>query len=237
MEIETALKILYPSNIKIYNVFHVQLINNELYFAGYKSYYYKPRESDNEDLYKYSLEIESEEIIPEINRFLKLFHDWQPMDYIKRALDYYLSSFDVNFDEMKFLALCISLETVVDTSEQLTYRFKRNLAILCGGSEITECRTLFKNINKLYTIRSQIVHSGPPIPDQNFLIYFNFAQLLCSRMILEMLLHSIPTINKLNELLTESGFGQAHLLSVNYQSCLVNNSNWMPYLTSVLARP
>lgn len=67
--------------------------------------------------------------------------------------------------------------------------------------------------------------------------YFEYAQILASRMIIEMMSHNIPTIEGLNQVITETGFGNRGELSDEYQPRQVNIVNWMRVSAFHLGKP
>src|SRR5690606_15947346 len=168
------------------------------------------------------------EHIQETNSFLAFYKEnYKKRDYIRNAIRYYLDSFSVNSIEMSFICLCICLETIVPGNEQLAYRFRRNLAVLCAES-YERGKKIYKNANLLYNYRSRLVHSGMNSKDfDKFELFFEYAQILASRMIIEMLIHDVPTIKDLDEKLTEFGFGHGNAISERYTKFQGNISTWL----------
>ncbi len=163
----------------------------------------------------------------EANNFLRLFKaNISKLPYVQNALRYYISSFKINHPEMSFVCLCICLETIVPSPEQLSYRFKRNLAVLCGDN-ISHGKNIYSNANKLYSLRSNLVHSGMNSKDyKKFSKYLEYTQILSSRMIIEMLLHNVPSIRDLDSKINELGIGQGKSISSNYTKFKGNIIQW-----------
>src|SRR5690606_34645467 len=78
-------------------------------------------------------------------------------NFITLAIESYLTSYSASHFHFQYLTLCMALESVVDGSQELTYRLKRSIGLLCGD-KIDSCKRIYNNINKLYKVRSKIIH-------------------------------------------------------------------------------
>lgn len=221
-----AIKIIHPSELYILNILGAYFSKeNGIFFSGWSVYdIHHWRKYKNPTNYYFVYPVE---FFQETNAFLAFYKEnYQKRSYIQNAIRYYLDSYHVNSVEMSFICLCICLETIVPGKEQLTYRFKRNLAVLCSESYDKGIK-IFKNASLLYNYRSKLVHSGMNRNDfKKFELFFEYAQILASRMIIEMLLHDIPSIDELDKKLTELGFGQGHKISETYKEFKGNISVW-----------
>jgi len=110
---------------------------------------------------KYSLTEKEVHEFQEFNRRVKIPFS-EP--YLRMAFEsfeqsYFTSDLYGNHN-LVFLSLMISLETLLNPGPQeLRYRISRNAAVLLGeGKE--RCKELFKDLGRLYDIRSEIVHNG-----------------------------------------------------------------------------
>lgn len=222
-----AIKVIHPSELYIQNVLGAQYFEGKgIYFSAWTTYdhyhWHKYNEPENH-YFDYPVEH-----LKETNEFLAFYkQNLRKRDYIRNAIRYYLDSFNVNSVEMSFICLCICLETIVPGREQLSYRFKRNLAVLCAETQDTG-KKIYKNANLLYGYRSKLVHSAMNSKDfDTFELFFEYAQILASRMIIEMLLHDIPSIEELDRKLTEFGFGQGNTISKGYKKFQGNVSTWL----------
>jgi len=220
-----AIKVIHPSELYIQNILGAQYFEGKgIYFSGWSTYnhWHKYKEPENH----YFLYPEGH--IQETNHFLAFYKEnSRKRGYIQNAIRYYLDSFSVNSVEMSFICLCICLETIVPGTEQLSYRFRRNLAVLCAET-YERGRKIYKNANLLYNYRSKLVHSGMNSKDfDKFELFFEYAQILASRMIIEMLLHDIPRIEDLDKKLTEFGFGQGNGISEGYKKFQGNITTWL----------
>ncbi|NLR95088.1 HEPN domain-containing protein [Flammeovirga agarivorans] len=221
-----AIRVIHPSVIHIQNTLGAQYFEDKgIYFASWSTF-------DNYHWYKYEEPQEQYFIYPEenlkqTNEFLVYYKDnYKKRDYIQNAIKYYSESFRVNSREMSFICLCICLETIVPGKEQLSYRFRRNLSVLCSDSN-ERGKKIYKKANQLYGYRSKLVHSGMSSKDfKKFDLFFEYAQILASRMIIEMLLHDLPKIDDLDKRMTELGFGQKEEISENYTEFKGNISTW-----------
>jgi len=221
-----ALRIAHPSELYIHNLFGAQYFEGEgIFFSSWSSYtshLWNKYEEPEKHYLSYS-----KEYLGETNSFLAFFKkNFNKRDYIKNAISYYSDSFRVNSPEMAFVCLCICLETIVPGKEQLSFRFRRNLAVLCSESAVKGKR-IYEKAKQLYGYRSKLVHSGMSSKDfKRFDLFFEYAQILASRMIIEMLLHDIPKIEDLDERITELGFGQGNRISENYKEFKGNILTW-----------
>lgn len=222
-----AIKIIHPSELYIQNIINAQYFPEKgIYFSGWSTfnhhYWQKYKEPRNHYF------IYPEEYIEETNKFLAFYKgSHKKRNYIRNAIRYYLDSFNVNSVEMSFICLCICLETIVPGKEQLSYRFRRNLAVLCADS-YDSGEKIYTNAKLLYEYRSKLVHSGMTKKDFNkFELFFEYAQIIASRMIIEMLLHDLPSIEELDKKLTEFGFGQGSTITKGYKKFQGNNTTWL----------
>lgn len=152
------------------------------------------------------------------NNFLKTyFHSSYNLKYLKYILSVYANSYREYNPIYQFISLMICLEVIVEGTEQLSYRVKRNTAILCGNS-VKSCTRIYENVNQLYKLRSAIVH-GVEIKAsfKNFKEYHQYLKKLVARLIRELIAHNIPTVSELNDKLTELGYGQNALISKSYK--------------------
>lgn len=211
-----ALRLAHPSELAITKVFHSQIDEGKIYVDSYSSYYHN-RIGNYRDLYKFYYAY-PEEYISGTNDFLKVYFERiNGLLYVKNALKYYNGAFRLNDQEMAFVSLCICLESIVPTPEQLSFRFRRNLAVLCGESDFSS-KVINENAKLLYNYRSKLVHFGMKEKDyKKFDDYFEYALLITSRMLIEMILHNIPDIEILDNKLNEIGFGDRSKLSQNYK--------------------
>lgn len=226
-ELIGAIKIIHPSELYLQSILNAQYFEGEgIYFSGwstYNHYHWHKYKVPTDHYFTYP-----KEPMQETNNFLAFYKEnYKKRDYILNAIRYYLDSFNVNSVEMSFICLCICLETIVPGNEQLSYRFRRNLAVLCSESS-EKGKKIYKNATLLYNYRSKLVHSGMNSKDfDKFELFFEYAQILASRMIVEMLLHDIPKIQDLDKKLTELGFGQGSEISEGYKSFQGNISTWI----------
>ncbi|MEX0981341.1 MAG: hypothetical protein WD577_05455 [Bacteroidales bacterium] len=222
-----AIKVIHPSELYILNILDAQYFEGKgIYFSGWSTYnhYHWHKYKEPRDHYF----IDPKNHIQETNDFLAFYKEsYKTRDYIRNAISYYLNSFNVNSVEMSFICLCICLETIVPGTDQLSYRFRRNLAVLCAET-YERGKKIYKNAKLLYNYRSKLVHSGMNSNDfTKFELFFEYAQILASRMIIEMLLHNIPSIEELDKKLTEFGFGQGNAITEGYKKFQGNISTWL----------
>ncbi len=221
-----AIRLAHPSEVYIYNIFDANYVKDiGISFSSWSTY-------DSFNWYKYSKPEDHYfncigEELEETNKFLALFKKRNPSrNYINNAIRYYSDSFNVNSPEMSFVCLCICLEAIVPGKEQLSFRFRRNLAVLCGESDVNS-QHIYERAKNLYNYRSKLVHSGMSSKDfKQFDSFFKYAQFLASRMIIEMLLHDIPAIEELDKRVTGLGFGDGNLISAEYKALKPSIISW-----------
>jgi len=221
-----AIRVIHPSEIYIRDILYAEYFEGQgVFFEGWTTYsmysFYK-YEKPEEHYFIYP-----EENLKETNEFLAYYKEnYNKRDYIRNAISYYSNSFRVNSSEMSFICLCICLETIVPGKEQLSYRFRRNLAVLCSDTN-ERGKRIYRKAKKLYGYRSKLVHSGMTSKDfKKFDLFFEYAQILASRMIVEMLIHDIPTIEELDRKITEIGFGHKKEISESYKEFKGNIMTW-----------
>lgn len=155
------------------------------------------------------------EYLAQINSFIKLFYERFPsIKYIHPAFSAYANSFSQADVTLRYLSLCICLESVVSGRGELTYRLRRNTAILVGQDE-EHANLIYDNVNKLYALRSSIVHSGKYETMQVW-AFMPYLRNLASLLLREIILHNIPDLDKLNTIITKLGFGDKEKISTAY---------------------
>ncbi|MCX8534350.1 HEPN domain-containing protein [Chryseobacterium luquanense] len=224
-EVINILRILHPSELYIHNIFSTtydQGLGTQISsWSQSESYVWNKYDKPEQHFFIYP-----EDQFSETNALLQIFKKYKDINYISNAIKYYSDSFYVNSPEMSFICLCICLETIVSGREQLSFSFRRNLAVLCSNSE-EEGKNIFENARLLYNYRSALVHSGMSKKNyEKFDLFFKYAQFLSSRMIIEMVLHNIPSIEGLDKKITELGFGNKHKISENYKEIISNKISW-----------
>jgi hypothetical protein len=203
---------LYPSDFVLLEIIHLESYNGMYQSSGKTTY---PFHSSGEKTFDNFMFIDSREY-KFVRAYLKnYFFISMNLKYIKYMLGVYSNSFRENNSIYQYLSLIICLEVTVDGNEQLTYKLRRNTALLCG-EKVKTCKRIFENVNQLYKLRSAIVHGNINPSYKNFKEYHDYLKSLVGRLIRELIVHNIPTVSELNEKITELGFGQNKLLSINY---------------------
>lgn len=151
-----------------------------------------------------------------INDYVKIVFDKiQFKNYIGIALQNFITSFEASHWHFQFLTLMIALESIVHGNQELTYRLKRNVSILCGIDK-EDCSNIFKQLTDMYSVRSKIVHGG----DYDTEVVYNHIiplQKIVASTIKELLLHNIEKNEELNIILTEIGYGDRSKISKNWK--------------------
>lgn len=217
------LLILFPCRIQIVNILAFQLYDDNLLQLNSNSSF----DLESKDYYDYLYFDENS--LEEINNFIVLFKERKnSIAYIRTTINAYVNSFQERRIEMEFLNLCISLESVVDGQQELSYRIKRNVSVLCGNNK-QHAEKVFYNLTLIYNLRSNIVHAGT-FKQQKLLDYLPYLRNLVSRLIIELILQNIHKLDELNRRLTSAGFGDKHALNEgsdygNMLTTLINYSH------------
>jgi hypothetical protein len=208
--VEEILKIFFPSDLTLNFIERFTIIENKASFKSATQYEFKQTGHGHENY----LKINPNEF-KNANRFIDLFfQNYLNIGYFKNVATAYLSSFHQNFKTMEFISLCISLESIIEGKQELNYRIKRNVAILIGQDKQTS-KLIFKNIGKIYDLRSSIVHSSKY--DESALEqYLPYLRDIVSVLLIEIIFQNISDLATLNNILTENGFGDKQSLSKNY---------------------
>lgn len=202
--VRAALLVMFPSDISIHVEIRYQFFDSK-YLRWNRSTEW-PIVSSGYGYYDNFLTFD-EKNIGEINSYLKTFLiRCKSLKYLKTTVSSYSSSFLQQFPRMAYLDLCISLESIIDGTNELVYRIRRNVAIICGETR-SDCKIIFNNINKIYRLRSKIVH-GEDYDTELIEKYLPYLILLISRSITELISLNVPSKTELNEILTEVGFGE-----------------------------
>lgn len=203
---------IYPSDFSIIKVIHLSPLGEHYQRSGQTFYHFRP---SGEGYFENFMHIGRREY-KFVSQFLRTyFQSSLDLQYLKYILSVFSNSFSQRNAIYQYLSLIICLEVTVEGNEQLTYKLKRNIALLCGDS-VETCKLIFNNVNQLYKLRSAIVHGNIKPSYKHFREYHDYLKTLVARLIRELIVHNIPTIEGLNEKLTSLGYGQNKLISKNY---------------------
>lgn len=212
--VHILLLILFPSGLQIENIVH---------FVEEKSFVQRSSMSSLEtkyttvDDYLYF----DDEFLKEANEFINLvFTRIDYNNYIGLSIENYMNSFNVSHLHFSYIALCMSLENLINGSQELSYRLKRTTSILCGNTE-ENSSIIFKNLGKVYNLRSKIVH-GEKYTPQEIYTKIEYLRNLVSRALIELLIHNIHSNKELDNITTVLGFGQRNRLSANWKLFKIN---------------
>lgn len=214
------LKVLFPSDFQVHSVAEFYLDGSEIEWHGsgiYVTHYYPERYES----YLY-FQNKPEQVLA-INGYINRYGDRvKAAPFISLAIDAYLNSFGEIPLHMSFLSLCIALESFVSGKNELIYRIRRTVSLICADSEYS-ARIIFKNIGKIYELRSAIVHGEK----YNYALireYLPYLRALISRTIVQLLYSEVCKPDDLQEQLNFAGFTdrkaifQADTISLNVRS-------------------
>ncbi len=159
----------------------------------------------------------------------KNFQSSLNVKYIKYILSLYTGALRDENPMSQYLSLVICLEVPIEGKEQLTYKLKRNTALLCGKN-VKSCKVIYMNVDQLYKLRSSIVHGDIKPSYKHFKEYNDYLKSLVASLIRELVTHNIQTIAELNNIITSLGYGQNSLISSNYKFTKY------PFLDNILLR-
>lgn len=219
------LLIIYPSDLQIEHIIHYYDENGFIETSSMSSW---DKRISGE--YPGELLIALEEDVAEVNEFSKLCFDRLNLEnYIGIAIENYLTSFNASHFHYQYLTLCIALESIIHGDNELTYRLRRTVAVLCG-KDVFNCNIIYENLNKLYKLRSKIIH-GEEYSIDKVREYMQPLKAIVSRAIIELLIHNIPTNKELNENITRLAFGDRAKITESWKSYKLNistivHSNW-----------
>jgi Apea-like HEPN len=208
------LKIIFPSGLDIAYIVNFQEENNFVQRTSMTTFEnkYCP---ENRYL---SCDIDN---VKTINKFIKLvFHNQNKNFYISLSIENYLNSFNASHLHFSYIALCISLENLIDGKIELINRLKRLIAIICGN-DVESCKLIFKNVNEIYELRSKIVH-GDKYSDQKIFEFYEYLQSIVSLTIIEILIHNIIDNVELNSIINTLGYGQRKYISAKWKKFELN---------------
>lgn len=96
----------------------------------------------------------------EINKFLRTKHLSLMENYLQLAFKQFETSYELNDEQMAFLALNIALEILFNDGRQdISYKISRGTAVLIGKTK-EDALEVYRRVKKLYGKRSALVHSG-----------------------------------------------------------------------------
>jgi len=215
------LLILFPSGLQIEYIIHYY---DEDGFIQSTSMSYWKLNRHEEFL------LASDEDVNEINEFINRYFDRLDQEnFLGMAIENYITSFETSHLHYQYLTLCIALESLISGSQELSYRLRRTVAILCGNKK-WNCEIIFNNLKTLYELRSKIVH-GERYSHKKVKDYIFPLQSIVSRTIIELIIHNISNSENLNEIITGIGFGDRGKISTNWKNYKLNistivDSNW-----------
>ncbi|WP_200974855.1 HEPN domain-containing protein [Echinicola sp. 20G] len=205
------LLVMYPSHLRYYAELYFQLIDkNYLWWAGSTEWPITPSQ-DLKPLYFHDSQKEH------INDFINIYiRRKEKLKYLETIISSYLHSFtEYQYSHFSFISLCISLEATTDGRNELTYRIRRNCAIICGNS-IDSSKNIFNAVDKIYKLRSSIVH-GSKYDHEKVEKFMPYLRKLVSRLIIELISINLKDKHILNGQITQIGFGNKENLSDSYE--------------------
>ncbi len=210
------LLILYPSDLNIQYELHV---NSEEGFSQISSYTTYETRTTGE--YPGELLICIDSIVPEVNVFIeKYFNSLTTEGFLRLAVESYTTSYYSSHSQHKYLQLMMALESILEGNNELSYRLRRSIAVLLGD-DVTSCRLIFDNLNKLYDLRSKIIH-GENFNYDAINKYLPCLKGIVSKVITELMIHNFPTRKELNQKIDELGFGSKNQISKNWVQTNIN---------------
>lgn len=157
------------------------------------------------------------------NELIALFQQMKNNKPFKVGLSIFLSSFDMSHYSMQFLNIIMAFESLIHGPQELSYRLKRGIAILCGGNT-ESCTNIFKNLSKSYNLRSKIAH-GEEFDTNKINEYLPYLINLGASYLQELLWQRVDDKEMLNSKLTQLGYGQRNQIFEGYTQKILNQLN------------
>ena len=211
--------ILFPSELTVYSLLRFKLFEKK--FIRWEILYqfdFIPTGRSITDCYlKYD-----ENNLDHINRFINFYYSRkQVLQYLETTINSYINSFkSSNTLEASFLLLCISLESIINGTNELRYRICRNIALICAENE-SHAQIIYKNLDQIYKLRSKIIH-GENYKTELIQEYLPYLEIVLSRLIIELILQNFKSKNELNDNLLFAGFKDKFTLKNEYNSMIIN---------------
>ena len=206
-QIEELLLVMFPSDFQLRNL----LSYHEEEKGKFTISHWSPRDAysqwwikgENGGLEDFLLSFDKAET-ERVNKFFRLaWERLEKLSYLQLGIRSYVNSFSQQFDEMKFIGICITLESLTNSTTEVTHRIGRTCAVVNADSP-EDGNTIYFNTNQFYSLRSAIVHGNN---HKNLSKYFFNLQALVSRTLIELITLNVPDREKLSELVNESGYG------------------------------
>jgi len=192
------LLIIFPSDLQISHRLTFREYDGLLLSEGLYS-------SDLPKRYPDRFLISRDNMLTEINAFIKRsFPVMRKHSYLDLSISHYIIGFTSSHIHYTLITLCMAMETTVNSTNELTYRLKRNLAIIVG-EDPKSSSLIYTNVNLIYSLRSKIVH-GDHFKLKKIQEYLPYLESLVSRTLIELLIHDVG-LDHLNDRITEMGFG------------------------------
>lgn len=204
-----VLLLLFPSVLGFKHMLTFEIVDDEhlryIYSRDYDFRYSTTGDYDEEFLYFH------DDYLPQINSFIALYaKSIESINYLKIAMNTYISSFQEKNPVMAFLSLCMTLESTINSESETTYRICRNVSLLISKDK-EEADIVFKNIKVLYSLRSQIIH-GSDYKFEKVLEWLPYLRGVASRVLINIVLLNIQDIHELNKEFTFMGFEKLNTL-------------------------
>ena len=211
------IKIVAPSNIQLYASFEAKLDNEVNKFSLFE--FVSRENSDFRYLSTYPFDRNdfTSTVLSIING-MDIFFRLKDDSFIYKIVGLYLEADLVTRDYVKFLLYVFTLEmlNIDDTHHNISYKFARLPAIMLGYDKETSS-LVYKNLKKVYDIRSKIVHTASfeklttdLVKYLSFIISGIFSTLLYAD--LDLFKEDKKVLKELFNKANELGFGERHKL-------------------------
>lgn len=139
-----------------------------------------------------------------IERLIVRYARMKPVQYIETAMQAFSACFEVNYYAMQYINLVMSMECFIPGKNEVTYRMRRGLSVLCGRG-LKSSEFLYSNLSKIYNLRSSIVH-GKEYSVELVHKYLPYTIVLCAKYLRVLIVYGIDNSEKLDSIITQSGF-------------------------------
>lgn len=158
--------------------------------------------------------------INDANLIISRFRNYRNSQPFKSALESYITSFNMTYYSMQFLNLLMCFESLIVGPQELSYRLKRGVSVMCGVN-LESCKKIFKNLGKCYDLRSKIVH-GEEYNLADIHRYIPYLISLASRYLIEFVSNESISKTDLNNNLNVLGFGMRNEITNNRLDLIPN---------------
>ena len=145
--------------------------------------------------------------------------EWkQTIKTINGMIDFWMEARKIANIDIKFIMHVSILEMLIDSSNELSYRISRAVAIFLGLSK-QESRDIYKNVRNLYNARSRFLHDGESNDDKNVALFYDNAEQYARQVVVKLIQETAKglTITIIREAFDSLGYGEYSAFSRDFR--------------------